>query len=361
VAALVWTAVAALTARAATIAGPITRRAPAAALVAVLVVAIAVGAATIHDPAHALSRQWDAFTKLQTTSSQDTRFLSGGGNRYDYWRIALDEFRGEPLRGTGAGSYQFAYFKQRRTSEDIRQPHSLELQALAELGIVGGLLVLAFVAAVLAGFGRRAVRARRSPADAGLLVAAGGVFLVWLVHTSVDWIHLIPGVTGAALAAAAVLLAPWRATAAATRGRLHKAVIAACALLVVAAGIFLGRATLADHHAKAAQSSLASNPRAALTEAGKSLALNRDSISTQYTRSAAYARLNDYRDARGALLEALKVEPQNFVTWALLGDVAVRHGDRRLARTYYRTALRLNPRDPQLLALSHRPPSAAGP
>jgi UDP-GlcNAc:undecaprenyl-phosphate GlcNAc-1-phosphate transferase len=361
VAALVWTAVAALAARAATIAGPITRRAPAAALVAVLVVGIAVGAATIHDPAHALSRQWDAFTKLQTTSSQDTRFLSGGGNRYDYWRIALDEFRGEPLRGTGAGSYQFAYFKQRRTSEDIRQPHSLELQALAELGIVGGLLVLAFVAAVLAGFARRAVRARRSPADAGLLVAAGGVFLVWLVHTSVDWIHLIPGVTGAALAAAAVLLAPWKATAAATRGRLHKAVIAACALLVVAAGIFLGRATLADHHAKAAQSALASNPRAALTEAGKSLALNRDSISTQYTRSAAYARLNDYRDARAALLEALKAEPQNFVTWALLGDVAVRHGDRRLARTYYRTALRLNPRDPQLLALIHRPPSAAGP
>jgi tetratricopeptide (TPR) repeat protein len=168
-------------------------------------------------------------------------------------------------------------------------------------------------------------------------------------------------VTGAALAAAAVLLAPWRATAGATRGRLHKVVIGACALLVVAAGVFLGRATLADRHAKSAQGALASDPRRALTEAAKSLALNGDSISTHYTRSAAYARLNDYRDAHGALLEALKVEPQNFVTWALLGDLAVRHGDRRLARTYYQTALRLNPRDPQLLAIAQRPPSAAGP
>jgi hypothetical protein len=362
VAALVWAAVAAVTARAATIAGPITRRAPAAALAAVVVVvAIAVGAATINDPAHALSRQWDAFTRLQTTSSQDTRFLSGGGNRYDYWRIALDEFRGQTLRGVGAGSYQFAYFKQRRTAEDIRQPHSLELQALAELGIVGGALVLAFVGAVLFGFWRRAARARRFPADAGLAVAAGGVFLVWLVHTSVDWIHLIPGVTGAALAAGAVLLAPWRAAGSAIRSTLHRVVIGACALLVVAAAVFLGRATLADRDAKDARTELASDPRAAIRDSNKSLALNHDAISTHYTRSAAYAALNDYRDARDALLEALKVEPQNFVTWALLGDLAVRHGDRPLARRYYTTALRLDPRDPQLRALARQPPSASGP
>jgi UDP-N-acetylmuramyl pentapeptide phosphotransferase/UDP-N-acetylglucosamine-1-phosphate transferase len=361
VAGLLWTALTAVTARAAPYAGPITRRAPAAALVALVVLALGVGLVAVNDPAHQVSRQWDAFTKLQGPGTDKTRFLSGGGNRYDYWRIAADEFDGQPLRGVGAGSYQFAYFKERRTPEDIRQPHSLEMQALAELGIVGGALVALFVGAVLVGLARRASAARRSAQEIGIAVAAGGMFLVWLVHTSVDWIHLIPGVTGAALAAGAVLLAPWRATAATTRGRLHKAVIGACAVLVVAAGVFLGRAILADRHAKSAQSALASNPRAALAEAGKSLALNRDSISTYYTRSAAYARLNDYRDAHGALLEALDVEPQNFVTWALLGDLAVRHGDRRLAQSYYRTALRLNPRDPQLVALARRPPSAAGP
>jgi UDP-GlcNAc:undecaprenyl-phosphate GlcNAc-1-phosphate transferase len=358
---VVWGALRGVTARAAPIAGPLTRRAPSVALIAVVVIALGVGVARINDPAHALSRQWDAFTKLQTTSSTDTRFLSGGGNRYDYWRIALDEFRGQTLRGVGAGSYQFAYFKQRRTAEDIRQPHSLELQALAELGIVGGALVLAFVGTVLFGFWRRAARARRFPGDAGLAVAAGGVFLVWLVHTSVDWIHLIPGVTGAALAAGAVLLAPWRAAGSAIRSTLHRVVIGACALLVVAAAVFLGRATLADRDAKDARTELASDPRAAIRDSNKSLALNHDAISTHYTRSAAYAALNDYRDARDALLEALKVEPQNFVTWALLGDLAVRHGDRPLARRYYTTALRLDPRDPQLRALARQPPSAPGP
>lgn len=357
VAGLVWGIVVALAARAAPIAGPITRRAPAAALVALVVLAIGVGAVAVNDPAHAVSRQWSAFTKLESTASQRTRFLSGGGNRYDYWRIAIDEFKAQSVHGVGAGSYQFAYFKERRTTEDIRQPHSLELQALAELGLVGGLLVAAFIGAVLLGLARRALAARRPGPEAGLVVAAGGIFVVWLVHTSVDWIHLIPGVTGAALAAAAVLLSPWRRAARGGRGILHKAVVAGCAVLVVAAAVFLGRATLADRYATDATGTLASDARKALTQTGHSLALNGDDVSTHYTRSAAYARLGDYGGARATLLDALRVEPQNFVTWALLGDLAVRHGEPLLAQRYYRRAQQLNPRDAQLAALARQPPA----
>jgi hypothetical protein len=325
-----------------------------------VMLAFGVGLAALNDPAHAVSRQWDAFTKLQVAGTQKTRFLSGGGNRYDYWRIAADEFKDQPLRGVGAGSYQFTYFKDRRTTEDIRQPHSLELQQLAELGLVGGALVALFLGAVLWGFARRASAARRSASEAGMVVAAGGMFVVWLVHTSVDWIHLLPGVTGAALAAAAVLLSPWRraAVTGSGRGSLHKLAIAGCAVLVVAAAVFLGRATLADRDATDAQAALPSQPRTALIEAARSLALNGDAISTYYTRSAAYARLGDYARARAALLEAVRVEPDNFVTWALLGDLAVRHGDSALAKRYYGKAHALNPRDPGIANLARRPPPA---
>jgi UDP-N-acetylmuramyl pentapeptide phosphotransferase/UDP-N-acetylglucosamine-1-phosphate transferase len=347
---LLWGTIAALVGRAEPIAGPQTRRAPAVALIGLVLVVFATVAVTVDDPGGTVSRQWDAFTKLQGSPGTDTRFLSGGGNRYDYWRVALDEFGAAPLKGVGAGSYQFTYFKERRTKEDIRQPHSLELQALAELGLVGGLLVAAFVLAVLAGLARRAARARRSAPDAAIVVAAGGMFLVWLVHTSVDWIHLLPGVTGAALAAAAVLLSPWRrgTTGAGGRSTFHKLVVVGCAVLVVAAALFLGRETLADRHAEDAKAAAAGDPRRAIEEADRSLALNGDSVSTYYTRAAAYARLDDYEGARGSLQRALAVEPRNFVTWALLGDLATRHGDARQARAYYRTALGLNPRDPQL-------------
>jgi tetratricopeptide (TPR) repeat protein len=208
------------------------------------------------------------------------------------------------------------------------------------------------------GFVRLASAARRSPAEAGMAVAAGGMFLVWLVHTSVDWIHLIPGVTGAALAAAAVLLSPWgRAAPAVGRSVVHKLVAAACVVLVVAAALFLGRATLADRAAQDAAAHVTMDPRAALADTSKALSLNGDAISSYYLRSSAYARLGDYGGARGALLAALRVEPRNFVTWALLGDLAVRHGDRALAQRYYRHALLLNPRDPQLPALARSPPA----
>src|SRR5207302_1348115 len=113
-----------------------------------------------------------------------TRFFSGGGNRYDYWRVAVNEFRSEPLRGVGAGNYDPGYYLHRRTNEAITQPHSLELQTLAELGIVGGLLLLAFLGAVALGFFRTARAARGSPLAVGVAVAAGGAFTSWLVQTS---------------------------------------------------------------------------------------------------------------------------------------------------------------------------------
>jgi UDP-GlcNAc:undecaprenyl-phosphate GlcNAc-1-phosphate transferase len=355
----VWAAVVAAADRASRIAGPATRRAPAVALVVLVLAAVGAVAVVVDDPAGAVSRQYDAFTNLQSASDQQSRFLSGGGNRYDYWRIALDEFGDEPVRGVGAGSYQFAYFEERRTPEDIRQPHSLELQTLSELGLVGGILLALFLGSVLVGLASRTRRARNSAPDAALTVAAGGIFVVWLVHTSVDWIHLIPGVTGLALAAAAVLLAPWRAARSRPRDRRHRIVVALAALLVVGAAIYLGRATLADRYGDRAQDTLTADPRRALDDTGRSLDLNGDSVPVHYTRSAAYARLGDYNGARGALLDALEVEPRNFVTWALLGDLATRRGEVARARTYYARALRLNPRDPQLPALARHPPTEA--
>ena len=82
--------------------------------------------------------EYRSFTELGARAASTSRFTTGAGNRYDYWRVALDQFRDDPLRGVGAGNYDRTYFAERRTTEDIRQPHSIELQALGELGVVGG-------------------------------------------------------------------------------------------------------------------------------------------------------------------------------------------------------------------------------
>jgi Flp pilus assembly protein TadD len=59
--------------------------------------------------------------------------------------------------------------------------------------------------------------------------------------------------------------------------------------------------------------------------------------------------------ARAALLEATRREPHDFVTWALLGDLAVRRGDLAQARRDYGRASELNPRGPGLESLAKNP------
>jgi UDP-GlcNAc:undecaprenyl-phosphate/decaprenyl-phosphate GlcNAc-1-phosphate transferase len=315
---------------------------------AVVVAVLALGA--IEDPVGKARDQYDAFVNLEPDADSSTRFTSGGGNRYDYWRVAVDQFTDDPIKGVGAGNYDRTYFIERRSSEDVRQAHSIELQTLGELGLVGGLLLAAFLVAVGAGFVRRARAARDDLRARGLAVAAGGTFIVWLVHTSVDWLHLIPGLTGIALCSAAVLVGPWRRPHAGKAGRARVAVVAVCALAVVAGAVLVGRAALADRYLRDGREVLAADPAEAIAKARDARGLNDEALGAYYLESAGWARLGDYDRARAALAEGTRREPHDFVTWALLGDLATRRGANDQALRDYRRALSLNPRYKQLVA-----------
>jgi len=58
------------------------------------------------------------------------------------------------------------------------------------------------------------------------------------------------------------------------------------------------------------------------------------------------------------LNEAARREPHDFVTYGLLGDLAVRRGDFAQAKRDYGRASELNPRDAGLQQLAQRPRSA---
>ncbi|MEJ7784389.1 MAG: O-antigen ligase family protein [Solirubrobacteraceae bacterium] len=330
---------------------------PLALVVAVL--AIGGALAAVGNPADRISQQYDDFVNLRVDDSSDTRFLSGGGYRYDYWRVAWQEFKDEPLHGVGAGNYTVGYFTERRTSEDIRQPHSLPMQLLAELGIPGLLALLAFVGAVVVGLWRTAWRGSTSPGRRALAVAGGGAFAAWLMHTSVDWLHILPGVTGVALCAAAPLVAPWSRQPvdhAFSPGRIQALLIGGVALL--AASALVGRIALADHYRTEGRGKLTSDPVEALRLANRALAFNSQSVPALYIKSAAYARVNRYAAARAALVRAGKLEPSNPLPPTLLGDLSVRRGDIAAAKSAYGLARRLDPRNALVEGLAKDPRSA---
>jgi hypothetical protein len=323
-------------------------RASATALAVVALVAVLGAAATVDDPAGRVSDQYESFTALEPTVNGASRFTSGGGNRYDYWRIAWHQFTGHPLDGLGAGNYDRTYFLERQTDEDVRQAHSIELQTLGEAGLVGALLFGSFFVAVAIGAWRRAAAARSRGPEIGVTVAALGMLAVWLAQTSVDWLHLIPGLTGVALGAAAVLLRRDPDDDAGGRGGLRPVPAVALGGAVLLGGLailFVGRATLADHLRSNARAELAADPAAALSSAAESLSLNSDAPQGYYLEAAAYSRLGDYRAAKRSLREAIGREPHNYVSWALLGDLLTRRGAIEPALRAYGHAAALNPRD----------------
>jgi O-antigen ligase len=305
---------------------------------------------------HDISRQWHNFTSLHAPAAASVRFVDASGFRYDLWRVAVKEFRDHPLGGLGAGNYDTDYYRLRKNPEYVVQPHSLELQMAAELGIGGLIALLVFCGAVLsAGFVRAGTLASE---DLLIRIAALGVFAAWLIDTSVDWLYDIPGLAGMAFVAAALLVAPavnrrsaepGPATAPAagppSRRRSGQAVRIVGLVVLALAAASVGRQYVANRYTASGAGNIAQNPRGAIGTLRKAARLNPYSMSTLYDISSAYAKLDDYQQARDALLVAQQTEPSNYVPPALLGDLAMRRGDYAVAVASYRRASQLDPND----------------
>ncbi len=180
--------------------------------------------------------------------------------------------------------------------------------------------------------------------------------------------QLLPGLTALALVAAVVVVWP-RGRAAPARdalaqSRLKRALggrpalaLGASAVVValIVAGASLSRQGLADLFRSRAQSELPRDRAAALDDVNRSLDIDADSVESYYLKAAALARFDQAAAAEASLASALRREPENFVTWVLLGDVAARQGRFHQAKTFYARAHALNPLNATLSRLAVNP------
>jgi hypothetical protein len=160
-----------------------------------------------------------ANTSAGGPSTTDPATLSRSQNRSKYWAASLKAFDRHPVDGTGAGTFGIEWVRDRDVIETTTEGHSLYLETLGELGIVGlGLLLVALGALLWPLFAR--LGTVRRPLYAGLAAAT----LAWLVHAGIDWDWEMPAVSvwvfavgGCALAASpnrvmrpAPIRWPWR-------------------------------------------------------------------------------------------------------------------------------------------------------
>ncbi|MEA2494011.1 MAG: hypothetical protein QOJ29_1922, partial [Thermoleophilaceae bacterium] len=67
------------------------------------------GLVKIGNPVSYAQSKWDEFTNVNAVIAGETRLGSVGGQRYDLWRVAVDEFKSRPLLGVGENNYQWDY------------------------------------------------------------------------------------------------------------------------------------------------------------------------------------------------------------------------------------------------------------
>ena len=140
--------------------------------------------------------------------------LSSNG-RVAHWRVAVDDgFHAHPWHGTGAGTFALLWARHRDSDEAVVDGHSLYIEALGELGLVGVALLAGAVLLVLVGLARRCGgQARGAPWPA--LLATG---IAWAIHAGVDWDWEMPAASMWFFAAGGLALAA-PAGAVAARGR----------------------------------------------------------------------------------------------------------------------------------------------
>jgi len=133
--------------------------------------------------------QGDALSDNAGDSRSRLTQIGNNGRRVQY-RVSLDDFRANPVRGRGAGTYVLSWEQRRTQTFQVQDAHSLYLEILGELGLVGLLLLAVVVLLVLGGLLRHA-RGPDRVTGAALFAAA----LAWAAHAGVDWDWEMPAVT----------------------------------------------------------------------------------------------------------------------------------------------------------------------
>ncbi|HSZ14929.1 MAG TPA: O-antigen ligase family protein [Solirubrobacteraceae bacterium] len=317
-----------------------------------LAAAIGGGLAVAGNPVTRLESAWHSFKGGYANSNDSGSRLVGGlgSNRYDFYRVALDEFDAHPLLGIGADNFAQQYLAHGRSEETPRYPHSVELRTLTQTGAIGALIALVGLGAALFAVAR-ALRARDPLARAVAGAALAG-FGYWVVHGSVDWFWEFSGLGAPAFAllGLACALAPGRSpkhrTAHAQTAWSRRLGAAAAAALTLAAVASLAAPWLSQLEVQSAARIWTSAPRTAYARLDEAARLNPLSDEAYLIAGSIALRYGELGRAERAFSNALERSGGDAYATLERGAIASTKGERALALSLLERAVRLDPREP---------------
>jgi O-antigen ligase len=302
-------------------------------------------------------RAWNQFSSsdVEFPANPSTHFSQfSGAGRHDFYRVAIDSFEEKPVLGTGAGTYEFAWERHRSIPQAVHNAHSLYLEAFAELGLVGGLLVLGLVGTLLwTGFA--AWRAALHPQRERYAVLFATT-LAFAIGAGLDWFWELPGLgavfflaSGALVAARCAQLSPSPAVFAFPGGeeapeeRRFGLAVAALAIAWISAVALIGP-LLVEREIDASQSAAASGDLTSAVDHAKTARSIEPFAATPYVQLGLIAESQgEYEVAIERLTQAIDREDRNWQYYYLRSRVEEEAGEGAAARADLVRARRLNP------------------
>ena len=316
---------------------------------AVLVLAV-VGGGLAAGGGPKVQSAWDEFRnpslQVESGKGNSVERLSalGSSGRWQLWEGAVNEGNTAPVKGTGAGTYELWWSTNAPSAIVVRNAHSQYLEVYAELGWIGVILMLGFLAALAWGC---VAALRRSGSELGAVAAGCATVLCFVVSSGFDWgwqVTALPLVAMLAFAAAAAPPRPEQA---------HERWLAPAAWRVglgLTAAALIGLAlppVVATNSVTRSQKLVASGDlTGALSQAKAAVAWQPYSASAWLQEGLVYDRLGAGRQAREAVINATDREPNGWKNWFALSGVEARAGNVRASLRAYRRARDLNPNSP---------------
>jgi O-Antigen ligase len=289
-----------------------------------------------------VSHAWHEFKLGGGTGQGAGRLQSFSSNgRVPYWEAALHEFSAHPIVGGGSGSFE-VWWAQHRGDKGgfVKDAHSLYLEALAELGVVGLVLILFFFGWVF-WVGLRtylqASRSRRTQLAAALAGIAAFCF-----GAAYDWLWELPVLPIAFLLLASVLVtagARERRRPLPVARRVVGCIVAVAAMVAIA--IPLSATSSVQQSQAAARSGDLSQ---ALSEADDAVRVEPFAAPPRIQKALVLEEQGRLAGAEAAALGAVHREPQEWRSWVILSRLQAEQGKSAKALASYRKAKMLNPR-----------------
>jgi tetratricopeptide (TPR) repeat protein len=253
----------------------------------------------------------------------------------------VDENASEPLTGTGSGTFEYWWTRNGDVPEIAHDTHSLYLQTLGELGIVGLLVLAAFLIAVLVGGAREVLRAGRSRPELAAALAGCAAFCLTAIS---DWMWQIPVLAVAFLLLAAVLVSaegdPEEGERPGLALPLRAGVVVAALVAIVVISIPLSSTSLLRQSEADAR---AGDLSGALDAARSAQNVQPYAASPRLQQALLLESQGDLAPAATAAVAATERESTNWRTWLVLSRIEAELGDASAAVRDYREARRLNP------------------